>query len=100
MAVDFFTPPATRDLDEAQGRVDAAVSGAGGRSVFSSAPEQPAALDQQTLKAFEDSAVKYNVPVDVLMAMPFLKTYRTICLAPSADFRRMLEDVRELGLAA
>ena len=32
--------------------------------------------------------------------VPFLKTYRTICLAPSADFRRMLEDVRELGLAA
>lgn len=32
--------------------------------------------------------------------LPFLKTYRTICVAPSADFRRMLEDVREFGLAA
>lgn len=30
---------------------------------------EPRALDQRTLKAFEDSAVKYNVPVDVLMAM-------------------------------
>jgi hypothetical protein len=38
--------------------------------------------------------------LDIKIWLPFLKTYRTICLAPSADFRRMLEDVRELGLAA
>ena len=32
--------------------------------------------------------------------LPFLKTYRTMCRAPSADFRRVLEDLRELRLAA
>jgi hypothetical protein len=32
--------------------------------------------------------------------LPFLNTYRTMCLAPSTDFRRVLEDVRELRLAA
>ena len=28
----------------------------------------------------------------------FLDTYRTMCIAPSSDFRRVLEDVRELKL--
>ena len=36
----------------------------------------------------------------VPLRIPFVTRYRTMCLAPSADFRRILEDVRELGLAA
>ncbi len=32
--------------------------------------------------------------------LPFLETYRTMCLAPEPKFRRLLEDVRELRLAA
>jgi hypothetical protein len=30
---------------------------------------------------------------------PFLDTYRTMCLAPPPEFRRVLEEVREMGLA-
>lgn len=67
--VGLLSPSATRDLDEAQGRVDAALSSATARSISPSASAEPSALDQNTLKAFEDTAVKYNVPVDVLMAM-------------------------------
>ena len=29
----------------------------------------------------------------------FLDTYRTMCIAPSSDFRQVLEDVWELKLA-
>jgi hypothetical protein len=32
--------------------------------------------------------------------LPFLKTYRTVCLAPQPDFRRVLEDVLAMQLAA
>jgi hypothetical protein len=32
--------------------------------------------------------------------LPFLNTYRTMCLAPQPDFRRILEDVRVMQLAA
>lgn len=32
--------------------------------------------------------------------LPFLNTYRTMCIAPEPDFKRVLEDIRELRLAA
>jgi hypothetical protein len=32
--------------------------------------------------------------------LPFLDTYRTMCLAPQPHFRRVLEEVREMRLAA
>jgi hypothetical protein len=32
--------------------------------------------------------------------VPFLNTYRTTCLVPRPEFRRMLDDVREMRLAA
>jgi hypothetical protein len=32
--------------------------------------------------------------------LPFLDTYRTMCLAPQPDFRRILEDVLAMQLAA
>lgn len=32
--------------------------------------------------------------------LPFLNTYRTMCVAPEPDFRRLLEDIRELQIAA
>ena len=32
--------------------------------------------------------------------LPFLNTYPTMCLAPQPDFRRVLEDVRAMQLAA
>jgi len=32
--------------------------------------------------------------------LPFLNTYRTMCLAPKPEFRRVLEEIRELRLAA
>ena len=33
-------------------------------------------------------------------AVPFVNTYRTMCLAPEPEFRRLLEDVRDLRLVA
>lgn len=32
--------------------------------------------------------------------LPFLDTYRTMCLAPQPEFRQILEDVQELRFAA
>ena len=32
--------------------------------------------------------------------LPFLDTYRTMCLAPQPDFRRVLENVRAMQLTA
>jgi hypothetical protein len=32
--------------------------------------------------------------------LPFLDTYRTMCLAPEPVFRRILEDIREVRFAA
>jgi hypothetical protein len=32
--------------------------------------------------------------------LPFLDTYRTMCLAPKDNFRRVVEEVREMRLAA
>jgi hypothetical protein len=32
--------------------------------------------------------------------LPFLDTYRTMCLAPDSGFRRVLEHIRELAIAA
>jgi len=32
--------------------------------------------------------------------LPFLDTYRTMCLAPEPEFRRLLDGVRELSVAA
>jgi hypothetical protein len=34
------------------------------------------------------------------MWLPFLDTYRTMCLAPQPDFRRVLEEVRAMRTAA
>ena len=31
---------------------------------------------------------------------PFLDTYRTMCLAPQPEFRQLLEQVRDLPIAA
>ncbi len=33
-------------------------------------------------------------------SLRFLNTYRTMCVAPSPDFRQVLEDVRHLEIAA
>ena len=35
-----------------------------------------------------------------LQWLPFLDTYRTMCLAPEPDFRRLIEEARELPIAA
>lgn len=32
--------------------------------------------------------------------LPFLNTYRTMCIAPEPGFKRVLEDIRDLRLAA
>ena len=32
--------------------------------------------------------------------VPFVNTYRTMCLAPKPEIRRVLEDVRQLKLAS
>ncbi|MGR3387309.1 MAG: hypothetical protein ACU0DB_10060, partial [Paracoccus sp. (in: a-proteobacteria)] len=37
---------------------------------------------------------------DIGKWLPFLNTFRTMCVAPEPDFRRLLEDIRELQIAA
>jgi len=32
--------------------------------------------------------------------LPFLDTYRTLCVVPPPDFRRLLEGIREMQFAA
>ena len=32
--------------------------------------------------------------------IPFLDTYRTMCLAPQSEFRQLLEQARDLSIAA
>ena len=32
--------------------------------------------------------------------LPFLNTYRTMCLAPKPEFRRVLEEIRQFQLTA
>jgi site-specific DNA recombinase len=39
-------------------------------------------------------------PLGYAIKDPFLNTYRTMCIAPSPEFRRLLEKVREVHLAA
>jgi hypothetical protein len=38
--------------------------------------------------------------IGFLRWLPFLNIYRTMCLAPDPVFRRVLQEIRELGLAA
>jgi hypothetical protein len=39
--------------------------------------------------------------VETLWArLPFLDTYRTMCVAPERQFRRVLEEIREMRFAA
>jgi hypothetical protein len=47
---------------------------------------------------YEDGAE--SEPIIVLQWLPFLRTYRTMCLAPEPGFRQMLEEIRETRLAA
>jgi hypothetical protein len=32
--------------------------------------------------------------------LPFLDTYRTMCLVPQPEFRRVLDEIREMRMAA
>ena len=34
------------------------------------------------------------------LRLPFLDTYRTMCIAPDPDFQRVLEEIEKLQLAA
>jgi len=44
-----------------------------------------------------DGAISNGLSVNWL---PFLDTYRTMCITPASDFRRLLEGVRDLDFAA
>jgi hypothetical protein len=41
-----------------------------------------------------------SIPAGRSRFLPFLNTYRTMCIAPNDEFRTILEDVRLLGAAA
>ena len=51
----------------------------------------------QILRRLADPAPGGEQPV---FPVPFLKAYRTMCLTPKPEFRRVLEEIRELQLAA
>jgi hypothetical protein len=38
--------------------------------------------------------------IDVCWWLPFLNTYRTMCVSPDPPFKRILEEIRELRFAA
>jgi hypothetical protein len=44
--------------------------------------------------------VRESLRLTVSVWLPFLDTYRTMCLAPEPAFRGILEDIRELRFAA
>jgi len=78
LGADFFTPWATRDLEEAQARLDAVLAEsqddherriASITLSASGAPNVFAPPDQHVLDVFESAALRYNFPVDVLLAM-------------------------------
>ena len=58
-------------------------------------------------KTIQQIAAKHKVHPNQVSAwkrqavdgLGFLDTYRTMCIAPSSDFRQVLEDVLELKLA-
>ena len=57
------------------------------------------------LRALEASLQAFDrVPMTTLgdrtAWLPFLNTYRTMCIAPEPAFRRILEDIRNLKMAA
>jgi hypothetical protein len=56
--------------------------------VDSATPAQPSAADQSQDRL---SAQK--------IWLPFLDAYRTMCVAPQPEFRRLLEGIREMKLA-
>jgi hypothetical protein len=48
----------------------------------------------------DSSALKNMKKFNQLLWLPFLNTYRTMCMAPRADFVHVLEEVRQLRFAA
>jgi hypothetical protein len=59
------------------------------------------ALTRGSIKTFPATAETENTASYQGGAwLPFLDTYRTMCLAPQPDFRRVLEDVQAMQLAA
>jgi site-specific DNA recombinase len=52
------------------------------------------AISMQSAAADEANSAKSEI------WLPFLDTYRTMCLAPKPDFRRVLAGVRAMELAA
>jgi S1-C subfamily serine protease len=78
LGADFFTPWATRDLEQAQARLDAGPAEskddherriASITLSTSGAPNVFAPPDQHVLDVFESAALRYSFPVDVLLAM-------------------------------
>ena len=58
---------------------------------------EPARKVPQTKKGTE---VEVDLTFMSLIWLPFLNAYRTMCLAPKPEFRRVLEEIHELRLVA
>jgi hypothetical protein len=56
--------------------------------------------DEEAIELTMNRADETGKSVENEIWLPFLDTYRTMCLAPKPDFRRVLEDVRAMQLAA
>ena len=61
---------------------------------------QKAARVKHTYKLLLHGNNPRECELQLISWLPFLDTYRTMCLAPQPDFRRVLEDVRAMQLAA
>ena len=50
-----------------------------------------------------DIGVPFGLPTSIscrVTRLPFLNTYRTMCIVPKPEFRRVLEEMREMRLSA
>src|SRR5262249_12253106 len=52
------------------------------------------------LVASSDQAWAISRPVAPADSVPFVSVYRTLCLAPTAEFRRVLEEISDVALVA
>jgi len=57
-------------------------------------------LAETTLAAARAGAGETAKTAQTESWLPFLNAYRTMCLAPDPDFRRVLEEIRDMRLAA
>ena len=63
-------------------------------------PADPTYGDAQDRNVTLEKRVRRAGDADARRWLPFLDTYRTLCVVPEPEFRRLLEEIREMQFAA